>query len=48
MGKEGSGTGTWRERDGGPVSQTEVDGIRALAAPIQPIYEGFISVGVRM
>ena len=48
LGKEGSGTGIWREQDGGPVSQTEVDGIGALASPIQPIYAGFIGVGVRL
>ena len=30
------------------MSQTEVDGIGALASPIQPIYAGFIGVGVRL
>ena len=48
LGEEGSGTGIWREKDGGPVSQTDVDGIGALASPIQPIYAGFIGVGVRL
>ena len=47
-GKEGRGIGTWREQDGGPVSQTEVDGIGALAYPIQAIYAGSIGVGVRL
>ena len=40
--------GIWGEQDGGPVSHTEVDGIGALASPIQPIYAGFIGVGVRL
>ena len=48
LGKEGSGTGTWREQDRGPVWREEVDGIGALASPIEPIYAGFIGVGVRL
>ena len=46
LGKEWNGTGIWKEREDGPVSQTEVYGIGALASPIQPIYAGFIGVGV--
>ena len=30
------------------MSPTEVDGIGALASPIQPIYAGFSGVGVRL
>ena len=44
----GERNGNWRERDGGPVWREEVGGTGALASPIQPIYEGFIGVGVRM
>ena len=29
------------------MPQTEVNGIGALASPMQPIYAGFIGVGVR-
>ena len=48
LGKEGSGTGIWREQDGGPVWREEVWAIGPLASPIQPIYAGFIGVGVRL
>ncbi len=45
-GRGGSGTSIRREQDGGPVWWEEVDGIGALASPIQPSYAGFICVGV--
>ena len=48
LGKEWNGTGIWLERDGGLVWREEVWRIRPQDSPTQPIYAGFIGVGVRL